>query len=301
MAEDDIAVDVEPDMVTIRCRNLIGKALRANQNVLEFEQLTFNLDVPLPVVSKTVAKAVARSVLAKIATKAEFILDQTRKPVEDEVKKLIDEVEDFCKKDGRGDTGAYKQALDAIKKTVARIEDLVEAAPAKIRKVIETEIKGDASYRKEKLHSSGTWGFRSNKGIGLKAGRFKNVAGADHDAKASDELRKALEGAKNASASAPYDFVLASGRQAGLVIRKRVSGADKKTAIERREGGGQVYFGEVLYEKSKYVFVLDKDCSVGEGARLAKQIQQAVQDATGRRYPIRVVGQGYGEEEAGDA
>jgi hypothetical protein len=301
MAEDTIEVDAEADVLTVRCRNLITKPLRNNQDVLEFDALIFNLDVPLPLAHKTLAKLSpdTKRMLAKVATKTEYIVEQARKTVEEEVKKLIDLVEDLQKKDGRGDQGAYKQAGDAIKKAVARIEDVLDGVPPTIRKAVENEIRGDANYKKDKLFSSGTWSFRTNKGMWIKSGKFKNITKDDDDAGA--ELKKGIDGAKSASASNPFDFILASGREAGLVIRKRVAGADKKTALERREGSGQVYYGEILYEKSKYVFVLDKDCSVGQGAKLAKQIQEALKQATGKRYPIRVEAEGYGEEEEGDA
>ncbi|MBI4696819.1 MAG: hypothetical protein HY749_22670 [Gammaproteobacteria bacterium] len=299
MADDDIAVDVEPDRVTIRCRHLITKSLRRTTDLVEFDPLIFNLDVPLPVVSKVAAKAISKKTLAAIATKSEYIVEQIRKQVEEVVAKLITEVEGFQKKDAKDDKNAYRQAGEAVKRAVARIDDVVESAPPKIRKIIEDQTKGDAGYKNDKLHSTGTWGFRTSKGMWLASGKFQNIS--KDDDKAGDELRKGLEGAKSASRSSPYEFVLASGREAGIVIRKRTTGTDKKAAIEMREGGGQIYYGDILYEKSKYVFVIDKSCSVGQGAKLAKQLQAALLEAVGKRYAIRVEGEGYGEEEDGES
>jgi len=303
MADDTIEIDAEREMFSVRVRNLVDKSVRKGQDLLEFDALMFNLDIALPVAGKKGAKPTderaLKKTLASVANKAEFIIDQMKKKCEAEIEKLIKDIDSQYEKDQKGDANAYKNANTTIKNTVKRVDDLVDGAPATIRKMLEKELKGDQHYDFSKLNSVGTWGFRTSKGIWLRSGKFQSIS--DDDNEANDLLAKNIVAAKSAaSTSSPFEFILASGRDAGLVIRKRTTGADKADAVARREGSGAIYYGTILYERTKYMFVLDKDCSVGTGAKLAKMIQQALEDATGKRIALRVVGEGYGDEEEGD-
>lgn len=303
MAADDIDTSVEKGVLYVEVRNLISKDYSKGQGLIDFQPLMFKLSIPLnPVTSKGKSSAdkEQEKVYKTVRSKAFTVVAGIKQKVNAEAEKLFNDVASAWVADQKGDAGAYKKAAALVKTGEKRLEDMVAAGPQAVRQAAEREIKGDANFESKRLDSVGTWGFARSPGITLAAGQFQSISPDDNDA--NDELEKNIKAAKSAAGtSSPMQFVLASGTDPGLMIKKRITNTDIVDAKERRKGSGPIYFGTILMDRNKYVFELDKDCSKGTGDKLSRMVQKALKDATGKRYPIKVVGEGWSDEEDGDA
>lgn len=302
MADDDVNINVERDMVTVRVRNLVAKYQRRSQDLIDFEPLSFNFDIALtykPGKDEKIDERKQKKMLADLANKTEYIIDQVKKKVEREVTDVYGEVDKLYSADQSGDENAYKKAVTVLKNGIKKIDDLVDSGAPLVRKMLEKELRDEPGYDTKKLHTVGNWGFRTANGMKLAPGKFQSVSADDNEA--NDTLAANIKLAKQAAgSSSPYQFVLALGKDAGLMIKKRLTSADIADAKERRSGGSGVVFGDILMDRTKFMFRLDKDCSTGTGTRYGKMIQKALKDATGKTFALKVVGEGWGEDEDGD-
>lgn len=289
MAGNNIDVEVKGRMLTIEVRNMIRMDSKA-KDVLEIRPLPFKLEVLLAL-SDNAAQAPLQKQEAfdELRKRVERLVAEAQVLINDEVKKLGEEIRKQREKDENGDKGAYRDAVKQVSGVVDRLDDISDGLPPSVRELTKGVIKHrkyDGIFVKKKLDSVGTWGFHGDIGIRVRPGTFKHVA---KDDELDKELWEALKNAKG------LQFVFMYGRKGGLVVSKSITSAHKQKAKEQSGGGTQITGTVEKKSGDVYNFEIDKECTESMAERWATKIRKTIKERCNEKVKVKV-----GDEEAFD-
>lgn len=280
MAGNNIDVEVKDRLLTIQVRNMIRMDSKA-KGVLEIQPLPFKLDVPLALSGNGAQAPLKKQAFDEIRKGVEGKVATAQDLIDDEVKKLGEEIGKEQKKDARGDKDAYRDAVKRVSAVVERLNDIADGLPPSVRETTKRVIKEkqyEGIFAKQKLTSVGSWGFHGDKGILVRPGTFKHVTKGDE---LDTELSEALK------SKTDQQFVFVDGSKGGLVVRKSITSDDKKRAKEQ-SGGGTQMTGTVKKDGDVHRFELDKECSERKADKLARKIRDLVKKRCKMSIKVKV-------------